>query len=490
MEPSDASFLRSYHFLDEHGEPIDIDLDLGGSTVGPSSVLSGGSTHRSRHTRHKSHSKQPPSQHVDIYGDYDAVDAAATTTSNLDDFLEQENDNPDPISAAIVARQNTLKSSHSKRHRRHRSKQLSAMSRWSQNTLVQSVLLADGLVIHDDNDDDDNDDYDEERRLYPEQEIPGRYDKASVKSKITWFGVLCLTGVGMFVEAYVIITTGQVKTVWHDNYPTCWDMDNDQSCPQNIDCCGLFPNTPDDLDVCGLSSTNSTTFNHTLSSSDICTPDQGEYPSHMLCTSQQLGGVSYAEFAGIMAGMLAFGTIADRIGRQKAGTLTALLMIVGIGGMTFFDSDNIRTLFLVFAIFFATFGLGVGGEYPLTATQAAEYHGESKENALLDDQEQRHQPILMETAKTARRGETIALVFAMQGIGAVVGSIFLLSLIYFSNQTKAHCDLASSNSRGTDPNALEGIWRSFYFIGLIFVCMLFIYRSLVLEGMFLYCGVA
>jgi MFS family permease len=88
----------------------------------------------------------------------------------------------------------------------------------------------------------------------------------------------------------------------------------------------------------------------------------------------------------------------------------------------------------------------------------------------------------METAKTARRGETIALVFAMQGIGAVVGSVFLLSLIYFSNQTRIDCNAASSNSRGTDQDALESIWRSFYFIGLIFVCMLFVYGFLVLEG--------
>jgi hypothetical protein len=92
--------------------------------------------------------------------------------------------------------------------------------------------------------------------------------------------------------------------------------------------------------------------------------------------------------------------------------------------------------------------------------------------------------MLMEAAKPARRGETIALVFAMQGIGAVVGSIYLLSLIYFSNQTRARCDHAASNSRGTDPDALEGIWRAFYFIGMMMVCMLFIFRFLVLEGMY------
>jgi MFS family permease len=88
----------------------------------------------------------------------------------------------------------------------------------------------------------------------------------------------------------------------------------------------------------------------------------------------------------------------------------------------------------------------------------------------------------MEKAKTARRGETISLVFAMQGVGAVVGSLLLLSLIFFSGQGRVDCYSLSANSRGTDVNALETIWRSFYLIGLIMVCMLFIYRSLVLEG--------
>jgi hypothetical protein len=426
MEPSDQSFARSYHFRDQYGENI----DLGSSIGGMSSYTLGSST------RHHHASK------TDIH------DAVLSFSKTGDEDIPSAS-----------------------RHKNTRRKQLmlsTRASKWSQNTLVQSVLLADGLVATSD---------DEEENLLL-LEIPGRYDKASVKSKITWFGVLCLTGVGMFVEAYVIITTGQVKTVWHDNYPTCWDSENEQPCPNNIECCGLFPNTPQD--VCQVTTTTPTP---TPNEDSICTQDDNNtYPSNLLCSSRQLGGVSYAEFAGIMVGMLVFGTIADRIGRKKDGTLTALLMIVGIGGMTFFDSKDVGTLFLLFSIFFAIFGLGVGGEYPLTATQAAEYHAENAENALLDDEERRHQRILVETAKTARRGETIALVFAMQGVGAVVGSVFLLALIYFSNQTRTHCDQDSSNSRGADQNALESIWRSFYFIGLIFVCMLFIYRSLVLEG--------
>jgi hypothetical protein len=103
------------------------------------------------------------------------------------------------------------------------------------------------------------------------------------------------------------------------------------------------------------------------------------------------------------------------------------------------------------------------------------------EAALLDDEDQHDRRVLLEAARTARRGETISLVFAMQGIGAVLGSIILLCLIYFSNQTRIQCDKLSSNSTGNDPDAPSGIWRSFYLIGLLAVSLLLLYRSLILE---------
>jgi hypothetical protein len=51
-----------------------------------------------------------------------------------------------------------------------------------------------------------------------------------------------------------------------------------------------------------------------------------------------------------------------------------------------------------------------------------------------DQNEKIRKRILIEQAKTARRGETIALIFTMQGVGAVFGSTVLLILIYFSGQ--------------------------------------------------------
>ena len=48
----------------------------------------------------------------------------------------------------------------------------------------------------------------------------------------------------------------------------------------------------------------------------------------MLCSDRQLGGVSYAEYAGIMADILAFGTIADRIDAANNLQLRALSHII------------------------------------------------------------------------------------------------------------------------------------------------------------------
>lgn len=65
--------------------------------------------------------------------------------------------------------------------------------------VVHSVFLAEGLHLSIDPDEVD--------------ELPRRFEAGSSKARLTWFGVLCLAGIGMFVEAYVIITTGQIKTM-------------------------------------------------------------------------------------------------------------------------------------------------------------------------------------------------------------------------------------------------------------------------------------
>ena len=96
------------------------------------------------------------------------------------------------------------------------------------DTLLQSVYLAEGIHHHITED--------------ALEDLPDRVQGGSVKAHLSWFGALCLAGIGMFVEAYLIITTGQIKSIWHAAYPTCWEPDKDMVCPENIQCCGLYPN--------------------------------------------------------------------------------------------------------------------------------------------------------------------------------------------------------------------------------------------------------
>ena len=306
------------------------------------------------------------------------------------------------------------------------------------------------------------------------EDLPRRFEAGNVKARYKWFGALCLAGIGMFVEAYIIITTGQIKSVWSAAYPTCFDPTVEQGCPQNIACCDLFPNTPTNDDgSCAVD----------FAESSMCA-DDGSFDDRMLCQDNVLDAQSYSSFAGIMLGMLTFGILADMIGRNAAGILTSVLMIVGVTTLTFAKGEYLETMFLVWAIFFGVFGLGVGGEYPLSASGAADHHSQVIEEAKLDDAARHRIRVMRDHEKTARRGETIGVVFGMQGVGAVVGSIFLLVLLYFSGNHQVECDAADrrgTNSAGYDSMALDGVWRSFYFIGSIFVAMVLIYRYLLVE---------
>lgn len=311
-----------------------------------------------------------------------------------------------------------------------RKKRVSVDSDMRLTNMVNSVWLADG--IHHQISDGHMD------------QLPDRYDPSSFRDKVTWFGALCISGLGMFLEgmllvkpfdayqslsafaspsfvAYIIITIGQVKTIWEAEYPTCWAPDTKQHCPNLIDCCDLFPNTP--------------IFPNGTCAVDPdpreCNAD-GTYKSNLLCNPGIDNSLSYTEFAGIMIGMLVFGKVADLIGRVRAGMATSLLMVIGLIFITFYDSDNLSQQFIIISAFLGVVGIGIGGEYPLTAMGASANHAEEVEDALMDDEERARHRVLVDMARTARRGETISLVFAMQGVGTVFGSAYLLFLIYFS----------------------------------------------------------
>jgi MFS family permease len=98
-------------------------------------------------------------------------------------------------------------------------------------------------------------------------------------------------------------------------------------------------------------------------------------------------------------GATAFGRLADVIGRTRAYGISAAIMVLAAIGSAF--SPNLATL----VMFRFLLGLGVGGDYPVSAVLMSEYSHHSS------------------------RGRMIGLVFSAQAVGLIVGPLTALALL-------------------------------------------------------------
>ncbi|HLZ56728.1 MAG TPA: MFS transporter [Ktedonosporobacter sp.] len=98
-------------------------------------------------------------------------------------------------------------------------------------------------------------------------------------------------------------------------------------------------------------------------------------------------------------GSYIFGRLADRIGRHAIYGLT--LVVLAIGAILTSLAPNIYWLL----IFRFIMGLGIGGDYPLSATLMSEY------------------------ANRKDRGKLITMVFSMQGLGLILGPLVAILLM-------------------------------------------------------------
>jgi MFS family permease len=116
-------------------------------------------------------------------------------------------------------------------------------------------------------------------------------------------------------------------------------------------------------------------------------------------STTQTSWVTGSAILGAFVGAFVFGRIADVLGRKVIYTVVALIMIVGALGSALAPGF----LFLVLARF--VLGLGIGGDYPVSAVLMSEY------------------------ANRADRGRLVGLVFSMQAIGLIVGPLVALILL-------------------------------------------------------------
>ncbi|RKP24403.1 major facilitator superfamily domain-containing protein, partial [Syncephalis pseudoplumigaleata] len=111
-------------------------------------------------------------------------------------------------------------------------------------------------------------------------------------------------------------------------------------------------------------------------------------------------GLKVSAAVGTLVGQLFFGYLADRLGRKRMYGIE-LLMIVVFTITSAFAADTVRGMRATTMLIIWRFilGIGVGGDYPLSAVITAEF------------------------ATTKRRGAMIAAVFAMQGFGILAAAL-------------------------------------------------------------------
>ncbi len=124
-------------------------------------------------------------------------------------------------------------------------------------------------------------------------------------------------------------------------------------------------------------------------------------------SASQASLASAAALGAAFVGAVVFGRIADVFGRRRIYGLEAAIMVVGALGSAFSPT------FLWLIVFRVIVGIGIGGDYPVSAVIMSEY------------------------ANVKDRGRLVAMVFSMQAAGLVIGPLtgIVLLAVGFSHDT-------------------------------------------------------
>ncbi|KAG0206254.1 Inorganic phosphate transporter pho84 [Mortierella sp. NVP41] len=143
-------------------------------------------------------------------------------------------------------------------------------------------------------------------------------------------------------------------------------------------------------------------------------------------------GLKIAASIGTFIGQIGFGYLADRLGRKRMYGVELVIIIVATFGQAL--CGNSYGLSLPWAIMIWRFilGIGVGGDYPLSAVITSEF------------------------ATTNRRGAMMAAVFAMQGFGYLTTAIVAIFLL-----------LGFKSMIVADPRNLDYVWRLLIGLGCV-----------------------
>ncbi|KAL7586277.1 hypothetical protein Lser_V15G36654 [Lactuca serriola] len=159
---------------------------------------------------------------------------------------------------------------------------------------------------------------------------------------------------------------------------------------------------------------------------------------------------------GAVIGQLIFGRLGDCVGRRQVYGVALILMVVGSIGCGFSLSTLTPLVFVSLGFFRFLLGVGIGGDYPLSAT------------------------IMSEFANRRTRGAFIAGVFSMQGFGILFSSLVTMMVCSIfrvsADKLIAPFELPESEKNAPVPPESDLAWRLILMVGGIPALMTYYWR--------------
>ncbi|RAL61672.1 hypothetical protein DID88_002740 [Monilinia fructigena] len=185
--------------------------------------------------------------------------------------------------------------------------------------------------------------------------------KVDPLSPVSWyFSNAVLPGAGLGLEGYVLFSIGNLAPLFSAVWPQCWK-----------------------------------TFK--------------------VCSEQWTYAVTYLEIIGIIVGQILVGYLGDKIGRRWGLIQDAVIMFLGLLMLIASWGTTLNGWVICYAWSLFFYGIGVGGEYPMTATAAMESATASNRQTTKIDR--------------LHRGRKVTMAFLMQGWGQFFNQAILILLL-------------------------------------------------------------
>ncbi|KAF3902162.1 hypothetical protein ABW21_db0206095 [Orbilia brochopaga] len=181
---------------------------------------------------------------------------------------------------------------------------------------------------------------------------------------VKYFKAAVLPGAGLGLEGYVLFSIGNIKPLFQAVWKSCWS-------------------------------------------------------THEVCAANWVSSIEYLEVAGIMVGQILVGIQGDWVGRKFGLVQDALVMFLGLILLTASWGTSLNGWVICYAWCLFIYGIGVGGEYPMTATMSME---KSKPAGMVSSKEDR-----------LHRGRSVTSAFLMQGWGQFWNVVVLMVVLYIAN---------------------------------------------------------